>query len=523
MLGIRFSQTRQEALFIGGSAALTGLLLAALISLVVFICIKGSAYLWPKPIERLEYVDKMTGALTQVYAHVDYAEEMPEYTRVWLQASTQDVPGRHPLMLELNQIKSLKRAEAVAKIELIDGRAILAEVTALSRDGISDIPVHRLPDLLDVLEEIRQSIQDIRDDELAPIHEELAQYNERDVEADAPARQRLNAQYDALIADIEILEARAATFLLTAVHANQQAFSIPLMDVQHIHYPNEWSSLESLGFAIAKLCRFVSEPPKQGNTAGGVFPAIFGTVLMVLLMTLIVTPLGVAAAIYLSEYAGQGGATSLLRICVNNMAGVPSVVYGVFGLGFLVYAVGGQIDKLFYSDALPSPTFGAPGLLWASMTMALLTLPVVIVATEEGLKRVPQEWRLGSYALGATKAETLFKTIIPNAMPGIITGVILAIARAAGEVAPLILVGAVKFAPSLPVDGEFPYLHLERQFMHLGTLVYDGAFHSQNYSKGASSIFTACALLLIIVFMLNILAISIRNRLRRKQFVGLGS
>ena len=163
---------------------------------------------------------------------------------------------------------------------------------------------------------------------------------------------------------------------------------------------------------------------------------------------------------------------------------------------------------------------GTPGGFWAALTMAILTLPVVIVATEEGLRRVPEGLKAGSYALGATKIETIMKTILPIASPGIMTGVILAIARAAGEVAPLMLVGAVKFAPNLPFDGEFPYLHLDRQFMHLGVLIYDGAFHSQTDAKSASMMFAACLLLLVVVFVLNVLAVILRTRLRKRYLQG---
>jgi len=265
---------------------------------------------------------------------------------------------------------------------------------------------------------------------------------------------------------------------------------------------------------------FLSDSPKQANTSGGVFPALFGTVLMVFLMTIIVTPFGVLAAIYLSEYAPNTALTTIIRVSVSNMAGVPSIVYGVFGLGFFVYTLGGSIDELLFSDTLPAPTMGSPGVFWAALTMAVLTLPVVIVATEEGLRRVPDGLKAGSYALGATKIETIIRTVLPIASPGIMTGVILAIARAAGEVAPLMLVGAVKFAPTLPIDGEFPYLHLDRQFMHLGVLIYDGAFHSQTDGKSASMMFAACLLLLIVVFVLNILAVLLRARLRKRYLKG---
>ena len=237
---------------------------------------------------------------------------------------------------------------------------------------------------------------------------------------------------------------------------------------------------------------------------------------MVLLMSVIVTPFGVVAAIYLREYAKQGFITRLVRISVNNLAGVPSIVYGVFGLGFFVYFLGGNIDELFYPEALPSPTFGSGGLLWASLTLALLTVPVVIVATEEGLARIPRSIREGSLALGATKAETLWRTVIPMASPAMMTGLILAVARAAGEVAPLMLVGAVKLAPSLPLDLNAPFLHLERKFMHLGFHIYDVGFQSPNVEAARPLVYATALILVAVIVLLNLSAIYIRNHLREK-------
>jgi len=238
--------------------------------------------------------------------------------------------------------------------------------------------------------------------------------------------------------------------------------------------------------------------------------------MMVLLMTVMVTPFGVIAAVYLREYAHQGPLVRLIRIAVNNLAGVPSIVYGVFGLGFFVYFLGGSLDALFFPEALPAPTFGTPGLMWASLTLALLTLPVVVVSTEEGLTRIPRSLREGSLALGATKAETLFKVILPVASPSILTGVILAVARAAGEVAPLMLVGVVKLAPTLPVDGNFPYVHLERKFMHLGFHIYDVGFQSPNVEAARPLVYATALLLVIIILVLNMTAIMLRSRLENR-------
>lgn len=271
-----------------------------------------------------------------------------------------------------------------------------------------------------------------------------------------------------------------------------------------------------LGHYFSKIGEFVFDEPREANTEGGVFPAIFGTVLMVLLMSIIVTPLGVIAAVYMREYAKQGPVTRTIRIAVNNLAGVPSIVYGVFGLGFFVYFLGGSIDELFYPEVSPAPMFGTPGLIWASLTLALLTLPVVIVSTEEGLARIPKSIREGSLALGATKFETLRKTVLPMASPAMMTGLILAVARAAGEVAPLMLVGVVKLAPTLPLDGNAPFLHLERKFMHLGFHIYDVGFQSPNVEAARPLVYATALLLVLIIILLNIAAIKIRNNLREK-------
>jgi phosphate transport system permease protein len=237
---------------------------------------------------------------------------------------------------------------------------------------------------------------------------------------------------------------------------------------------------------------------------------------MVLVMSIIVTPFGILAAIYLREYAKQGTMTRIIRISVYNLAGVPSIVYGVFGLGFFVYYLGGSLDQLFYETALPTPTFGTPGLIWASLTLALLTLPIVIVSTEEGLARIPSTIRQGSLALGATKSETLWKVVIPLATPAMMTGLILAIARAAGEVAPLMLVGVVKLAPALPIDATFPFLHLDRKIMHLGFHIYDVGFQSPNVEAARPLVYATALVLVILIMVLNLAAISIRNRLRER-------
>lgn len=291
---------------------------------------------------------------------------------------------------------------------------------------------------------------------------------------------------------------------------------ISLGKVVRAYRPNAMSTLDKLGFYGAKLWEFVSDEPREANTEGGIFPAIFGTVLMTIIMAVIVTPFGVIAAVYLREYAKQGPLTRVIRIAVNNLAGVPSIVYGVFGLGFFVYVLGGSIDQLFYPEAAPAPVFGTPGLMWASLTLAILTLPVVIVATEEGLARIPRILREGSLALGATKSETLWKVVLPMASPAMMTGLILAVARAAGEVAPLMLVGVVKLAPNLPLNGNYPYLHLDQKIMHLGFHIYDVGFQSPNVEAARPLVYATALLLVLVIAVLNLSAVVIRNHLREK-------
>lgn len=305
---------------------------------------------------------------------------------------------------------------------------------------------------------------------------------------------------------------------LTAVVslADGQTRSIALSDIVRAYQPNSMSLGTKVAHYVGKLIEFVWENPRESNTEGGVFPALYGTVLMVLLMTIVVTPFGVVTALYMQEYAKQGRILRAVRIAVNNLAGVPSIVIGMFGLAFFVYGVGGGIDQLFYSEYLPTPTLGTGGIMWASLTLALLTVPVVIVATEEGLSAVPQAYREGSLALGTTKWQTICHVVLPNATPGILTGVILAISRAAGEVAPLMITGVVKLAPSLPLDAAPPFIHLERKFMHLGFHIYDVAMQSPNIEAALPMVYSTTALLLLLVLGLNSVATYARNRLRKK-------
>ncbi|WP_312666653.1 phosphate ABC transporter permease PstA, partial [Pantoea sp. CTOTU49201] len=329
-------------------------------------------------------------------------------------------------------------------------------------------------------------------------------------------RTALQRRFNALAQQLTHLQHESQRDTLVLRDVNGVDHTIPLAQVVDAWYPNAMTLTNKTLHFFSQIWQFVSDSPTAGGGESGAFPAIFGTVLMVLLMSIIVMPLGVIAAVWLHEYAGRNALTRLVRIAVVNLAGVPSIVYGVFGLGFFVWLIGGTIDQLFFSSALPNPTFGTPGLLWAALTLALLTLPVVIVATEEGLSRIPDNLRQGSLALGATQAETLWRVVLPLAVPAMLTGLILAVARAAGETAPLMLVGVVKMVPELPVDAVFPYLHLDRKFMHLGFQIYDLAFQSPNIDADRPLVYATALLLVVIILSLNLLAMALRHRLRER-------
>ncbi len=379
---------------------------------------------------------------------------------------------------------------------------------------------------------LRREIRELERGSIGDVNREIEKLRlaARRLELDAPAadvRARRQAAIDLALAEKQAeydqLEKRlfsqremlaAETLVMAAADGTRK--EVPVGSVVRAIRPNEMGVFAKLGLYASRLGEFVADDPRESNTEGGIFPAIFGTVMMVFLMSFAVVPLGVLAALYLREYAKQGLLVRIVRIAVNNLAGVPSIVFGVFGLGFFVYTLGGNIDRLFFSEALPTPTFGTGGILWGALTLALLTVPVVIVATEEGLAAVPQIVRAGSLALGATKWETTWKVVLPAAAPGILTGVILAMARAAGEVAPLMIVGMVKLAPTLPIDGNFPFVHFERKFMHLGFHIYDVGFQSPNVDATKPLVFATALLLILVVTAMNLVAISIRYRLRRK-------
>jgi phosphate transport system permease protein len=327
----------------------------------------------------------------------------------------------------------------------------------------------------------------------------------------------LKKDSDQLTAEFE--KSESAVRANTAVFADAAGSEKPiaLVDIVRFYCPNQMGIGGKAAHYCAKIWELIFTDPRESNQDGGLFPAIFGTVLMVFLMAATCFPLGVLAGIYLGEYAKEGFLVRLVRIAVNNLAGIPSIVYGIFGLGFFIYLVGGNLDRWLFPERIDAgePVFGQGCIIWASLTLGLLTIPVVIVSTEEALRAIPRGMREGSYALGSTKFQTLIHVLIPMASPGMMTGFILAMARAAGEVAPLMITGAVKNAP-VPFDGSFPYLHLDRQFMHLGFHILDISCKSPNVEATKPMVYVTTVLLLLIVLALSSLAIYLRNRMRTR-------
>ena len=335
-------------------------------------------------------------------------------------------------------------------------------------------------------------------------------------EAYEDTTRQVSNEFARITAEIAALNAENAKYAMVMQTGDGREAALALADIVSAYPANRLTLSAKVGVYFSRWREFLAEDPREANSEGGVFPAIFGTVVMTLIMSLAVVPFGVMAALYLREYAKGGPVVSAVRIAINNLAGVPSIVFGVFGLGFFCYLMGASVDQLLFAENLPNPTYGKGGLLWASLTLALLTLPVIIVSTEEALSAVPNSMREGSYACGASKWQTIKRIVLPRAMPGIMTGMILAMARGAGEVAPLMLVGAVKLAPELPIDGTFPFLHAQRSFMHLGFHIYDLGFQSQNSEAAKPMVYTTTLLLIGLIFLLNVVAVRLRTRLRRK-------
>jgi phosphate transport system permease protein len=519
----------------GGALAFNILLVLGILCLLAFY---GLSYFWQKDLVELTLKDgsKMLGEIWEV-EQTQATTDRPAEDRLRMKIGNRDVGGLDFAWVESANIASRREpADAVLlerlewgnfhgfMEELRDGDKVLAQGT--------EAVWKAFPALHEAKADQREAVEALEKGPIGDVNYEIEKLRLAKRELDfepisAAEKQRRGAEIDRRLAEREAEyqkladrlfkmreELERGTLVMRAV--NGETKEMPVANVVRALRPDDLGVTGKLRLYGSRVWEFISADPRESNTEGGIFPAIFGTVMMVFLMSFAVAPLGVLAALYLREYAKQGPLVRMVRIAVNNLAGVPSIVFGVFGLGFFVYLIGGSIDQIFYPEALPTPTFGTGGILWASLTLALLTVPVVIVAAEEGLAAVPRIVREGSLALGATKFETIRRVVIPAAAPGILTGMILAMARAAGEVAPLMIVGMVKLAPTLPIDGRVPFVHLERKFMHLGFHIFDVGFQSPNIEATTPLVFATAFLLIVVVTLMNLVAIAMRNHLRRK-------
>ncbi|EPF2603383.1 TPA: phosphate ABC transporter permease PstA [Yersinia enterocolitica] len=530
------------------TAGAVSISLLALLGVVLLLAGQGMRYFWPSPVYVFELKQTAAGpvrVIGEIYQQQSIPREQLEQagimlppeagetvTRYLIKTGNREIQGEDFHRLLDTDIQQRSQPKDLLVLDRhINGTAygFLAGMLDNGQPVVGDNLAQELQKRIPVIQALVRQSKDIQFRQMNMLNQqfEALRLQKKRLQMsgnfDGKAQDRIEAEWgelqrshQAMMEKLRGLQSDQSRYTLLLRDMNGQVHPLPLSQINRAWYPNDMSLGQKLRHFAVQTHKFLTDNPRNANTEGGVFPAIFGTVLMVILMSIVVMPLGVIAAVYLHEYAGKNWLTRMIRISVVNLAGVPSIVYGVFGLGFFVYFIGGSLDKLFYPEALPNPTFGTPGVLWAALTLALLTLPVVIVATEEGLSRIPASLRQGSLALGASKAETLWHIVLPMAAPAMITGLILAVARAAGETAPLMLVGVVKSAPLLPVDGVFPFLHLERKFMHLSFQIYDMAFQSPNVEAARPLVFATALLLVIIVVGLNLAAIGIRHHLREK-------
>ncbi|MBE2212786.1 MAG: phosphate ABC transporter permease PstA, partial [Opitutaceae bacterium] len=478
-----------------------GLSIALVLGLLLLVMANGLGYFWPAPAATVE---RATGAplLGTISAHQDARHspsgELLKTAQTQVKVGNRELYGFDFIWVPDEEIRSITHDAAAVQVERQEYgdffgflRRIEHKGAAIAEGAQAWASLHQHHGDTRTLAERSAAMQkhdigainariqkeELRLRVLARRAAESGQPVDTAVEASIRAELAdLQKRYESLRAEAAFLSEHAMEYAAVFQTVDGQEKAIPLAQIVRAFRPNEMTFLQKLGHYLGRAAEFVHGEPRESNTEGGVFPAIFGTAMMTILMSLMVTPFGVVAAFYLREYAKQGPVVRLVRIAINNLAGVPSIVFGVFGLGFFVYFIGGSIDRLFFADMLPTPTFGTGGILWASLTLALLTVPVVIVATEESIAAVPRGAREGSLALGASKFQTIVRIVLPASVPGILTGVILAMARGAGEVAPLMITGVVKLAAELPFDSSFPFMHLDRKFMHLGFHIYDVGF-----------------------------------------------
>lgn len=505
------------------------------LGLLGLVVTKGFQSFWPGPLLVLDVTtDDGVAKVAGFEAQKRYRRDLDgvQHEEVQIYRGNRELHGDKFVYLDVADIAASERPEDLLLIERLEGGSVIGRAKALELEEggtlAADVPDfrERLASLTELADERRGALEKIEKDEIgrnAKRVRELTQRRQLIGESQAPGPvaeidrelEILQAEFGKLDAERKEIRERLEADRLIVEAADGREVTVPALDLMHVFRPNEAGFFGKLLETVRRIWTFLSSDPREANMEGGVYPAIFGTVVMTLFMSLFVTPFGVIAAIYLREYAKQGPLVRAVRISVNNLAGVPSIVFGVFGLAFFIYFVGDLVDTTFFPNA-EEPVYKSGGILWASLTLALLTVPVVIVATEEALAAVPRGVREAALACGASKWQTIQRVVLPASLPGILTGVILAMARGAGEVAPLMLVGVVKLAPDLPIDGVAPFIHAERQFMHLGFHIYDLGFQSPDSEAAKPMVFATTLLLIVLVVLMNLAAIVLRNRIRKK-------
>jgi phosphate transport system permease protein len=499
-------------------------------TLIGVVMTNGLGYFWPRELVRYELRDG-TVALGELMA----SEKNPidGSRRIQIKVSNRDVLGQDFRWIDEKDIASRSVPKDAVLIERKEHGNFVGFLKNVRTEGLVSetagepwkqlaLARQALLPKLEAIQKLKNSMSGLNySAERIRLKLLKLEYNGRQQNAAAIAelttdRESLMTRFNTLNDQVNTLQNDLSRFKAEFSDASGAAKDVALTEIVRIQRPNVMSLFEKAAAYAGRIRELLLDDPRESNTEGGLFPAIFGTVMMVLLMSVFSLPFGVIAAVYLREYAKDGMLTRMVRIAVNNLAGVPSIVYGVFGLGFFVYGIGGSLDKLFFPERYPTPTFGTGGILWSSLTLALLTVPVVIIATEEALASIPRGIREGSLALGATKFQTLIKILLPMATPGIMTGLVLSMARAAGEVAPLMIVGVVKLAPTLPFDGHFPFFHMDRKFMHLGFHIYDVGFQSPNVEAAKPMVYVTTMLLIAIVIIASSLAIHLRTKMRKR-------
>ncbi|GMU97041.1 phosphate ABC transporter permease PstA [Ignavibacterium album] len=534
---------RSGEIFIWFTGMGLGLSLIMISGLLLLIVLNGKDYFWASELVQITKTDG-----TKLLGEIVKEEPIPNLNlpdtlrnkglmRMQMKIGNRDLYGFDFQWIDERDIEQKDIPEFASTIERMEFGNFYGYIKEILVDGSVKVSGERntaekINSYLKITSSIRDEITEIEKSKIGRINYDIEnlrlqikkiRFKGKNSESDLAEISKLeseiveqNKKYEILKTKVDSLNQLASSYSVYCEDVSGRSKTIPMINIVRAYQPNNMTFLDKLGFSLIKIHEFIFDDPRESNTEGGVFPAIFGTVMMVLLMSIFTVPFGVLAALYLREYAKQGPLVRTVRIAVNNLAGVPSIVFGVFGLGFFIYFIGGTIDQLFFPERLPSPTWGTGGILWASLTLALLTMPVVIVATEEALTQIPRGMREAALALGATKWQVVRRIILPAAAPGILTGLILAMARAAGEVAPLMITGVVKLAPSLPFDSYFPFFHLDRKFMHLGFHIYDVGFQSPNIEAAMPMVYTTTLLLILIVILLNITAMIIRANLRKK-------